>query len=409
MIVPIEQNISPVTALPGLLAENRPAAVNQLVEEELPLLSTELENLTQELNAFIEQTNLAGENIEINKSLAQEAASIATASANYKGDWVNNFEITGYSIGMSVTFTDGYNYVSKINNNLISPITLQNTNEWNFIEAVNPNNYYLKTETYNKSEIDTNIYTKTQMSNILLSVVPAGTVIAFASSTAPTGYLKANGALISRTTYASLFAAIGTTFGAGDGSTTFALPDLRGYFPRGWADGRGIDVVSIASWSYSGTTITINTTGNHGVTVGQTVTLSGLVSTTNAPNGDTTVVTVATATSFTFTATATPTGTATVSNAKVSRAFGSNQADAYLNHSHTGSTDSQGAHSHTVGNNNNSGTGGVGVSEFANGSINTSTSSSSGAHTHTVTVNASTTGATETRPKNIALLYCIKY
>lgn len=155
MIAPIEQNISPVTALPGLLAENRPAAVNQLVEEELPLLSTELESLTQELNTFIEQTNLAGENIEINKSLAQEAASIATASANYKGDWVNNFETTGYSIGMSVTFTDGYNYVSKINNNLISPITLQNTNEWNFIEAVNPNNYYLKTETYTKTEVNT--------------------------------------------------------------------------------------------------------------------------------------------------------------------------------------------------------------------------------------------------------------
>ena len=70
---------------------------------------------------------------------------------------------------------------------------------------------------------------------------PAGAVITFASSTAPNGYLKCNGALVSRTTYAALFAAIGTTFGAGDGSTTFKLPDLRGYFVRGWDDSRGVD------------------------------------------------------------------------------------------------------------------------------------------------------------------------
>jgi phage-related tail fiber protein len=70
---------------------------------------------------------------------------------------------------------------------------------------------------------------------------PAGTVITVAMNTAPTGYLKANGAAVSRSTYAALFAVIGTTFGAGDGSTTFALPDLRGEFIRGWDDGRGVD------------------------------------------------------------------------------------------------------------------------------------------------------------------------
>ena len=62
-----------------------------------------------------------------------------------------------------------------------------------------------------------------------------------ARSTAPNGWLKANGDTVSRTTYAALFAAIGTTFGAGDGSTTFNLPDLRSEFIRGWDDGRGID------------------------------------------------------------------------------------------------------------------------------------------------------------------------
>jgi len=71
--------------------------------------------------------------------------------------------------------------------------------------------------------------------------VPAGSVIYHAANTAPTGFLKANGAAVSRTTYSDLFTAIGTTFGAGDGSSTFNVPDLRGEFPRGWDDSRGVD------------------------------------------------------------------------------------------------------------------------------------------------------------------------
>lgn len=68
-----------------------------------------------------------------------------------------------------------------------------------------------------------------------------GSILFFARNTAPTGWLKANGAAVSRASYAALFSAIGTTFGAGDGSTTFNLPDLRGEFLRGWDDGRGVD------------------------------------------------------------------------------------------------------------------------------------------------------------------------
>lgn len=68
-----------------------------------------------------------------------------------------------------------------------------------------------------------------------------GDVFFTAASVAPTFSLKANGAAISRTAYSALFAAIGTTYGAGDGFTTFNLPDLRGEFVRGWDDGRGID------------------------------------------------------------------------------------------------------------------------------------------------------------------------
>jgi len=63
----------------------------------------------------------------------------------------------------------------------------------------------------------------------------------FATQTVPDGFLECNGAAISRTTYLRLFTAIGTVFGIGDGSTTFNIPDMRGYFPRGWDNGRGID------------------------------------------------------------------------------------------------------------------------------------------------------------------------
>jgi len=70
---------------------------------------------------------------------------------------------------------------------------------------------------------------------------PAGSILAFMGETAPTGYLECNGAAVSRETYADLFAAIGTRFGIGDGSTTFNLPDLRGRFLRGWDHGAGLD------------------------------------------------------------------------------------------------------------------------------------------------------------------------
>lgn len=63
--------------------------------------------------------------------------------------------------------------------------------------------------------------------------VPTGAIIPFAGSSIPAGYLLCNGATVSRTTYANLFKVIGTTWGAGDGSTTFKLPDARGRFPEG--------------------------------------------------------------------------------------------------------------------------------------------------------------------------------
>ena len=180
--------------------------------------------------------------------------------------------------------------------------------------------------------------------------VPSGTIITFSASTAPTGYLKANGAAVSRTTYAALFAAIGTQYGAGNGSTTFNVPDLRGEFVRGWDDARGVD------------------TG---------------------------------------------------------RTFGSFQNQDYLSHNHGvsdpghthgGSTDSQGNHNHSYSGVGADG-GGGGNARFGSGyNYSSSNTSSAGTHSHTLSISSATTGisisasgGTETRPRNLAMLACIKF
>ena len=77
--------------------------------------------------------------------------------------------------------------------------------------------------------------------------LPIGGVFPFAGTTAPTGYLLCDGSAISRTTYADLFTEIGTTYGAGDGSTTFNVPDTRGIFIQGAGS------QTISSKNFSGT------------------------------------------------------------------------------------------------------------------------------------------------------------
>ena len=112
----------------------------------------------------------------------------------------------------------------------------------------------------------------------------------FPVGTAPTGWLKANGALVSRTTYAALFARIGIQFGIGDGLTTFKLPDWRGAFARALDDGRGIDTGRVINSEQASQNLahTHNTVSNSvvqgattlasgpdfGITVGPTVTVS---------------------------------------------------------------------------------------------------------------------------------------
>lgn len=81
----------------------------------------------------------------------------------------------------------------------------------------------------------------TTITNLQPKLSPAGQIAMFGMTTPPTGWLKCNGAAVSRTTYSDLFSAIGTTWGSGDGSTTFNVPDLRGRFARALDDGKGID------------------------------------------------------------------------------------------------------------------------------------------------------------------------
>jgi microcystin-dependent protein len=70
---------------------------------------------------------------------------------------------------------------------------------------------------------------------------PVGTILAFAGNSLPNSYLVCDGSAISRNTFGSLYSVIGTTYGAGNGTTTFNIPDLRGEFVRGLDLGRGVD------------------------------------------------------------------------------------------------------------------------------------------------------------------------
>lgn len=80
-------------------------------------------------------------------------------------------------------------------------------------------------------------------SEVSAKFVPTGSFFYWVGSTnsIPSGYLYCNGAAVSRTTYAALFAVVGVSFGQGDNATTFNLPDTRGYFVRGANDGTGND------------------------------------------------------------------------------------------------------------------------------------------------------------------------
>jgi microcystin-dependent protein len=174
--------------------------------------------------------------------------------------------------------------------------------------------------------------------------IGVGSIVAWATSNIPAGWLECTGAAISRSTYSSLYAAIGTTYGVGDGSTTFNLPDYRGYFLRGQDGGAASD-----------------------------------------PNA----------------ATRTDRGDGTTGDN-----VGTKQGSDYLSHTHTGTTSSDGAHTHsyTAPDSAAGGDGGASVIDAST----SATTSSNGAHTHTFTTAASpTSGGSETRPKNINVKWII--
>ena len=129
-------------------------------------------------------------------------------------------------------------------------VLLNDKGDAEYISLVEQNRINFNTEPNNKAWAvlsRTSDYPELAALNALLtgytanSYCPSGQIGLFAMDYAPQGWLKANGAALSRTVYAALFAAIGTRYGAGDGHSTFNLPDLRGEFPRFWDDGRGVD------------------------------------------------------------------------------------------------------------------------------------------------------------------------
>jgi len=226
-------------------------------------------------------------------------------------------------------------------------------------------------------------------------VLPPGSLMAYAASTAPTGWLWCDGTAYSRTTYATLFAAIGTTWGAGDTTTTFNVPDLRGQFMRGYDD--RAPATSQDTTTFTGTTTNASATIS---SISATITAylyAGMkISGTGIPAGAT--ISTVSSTSITISANATASGTVTIT---VGRTFASAQDDFYENHSHA-VTDPGHAHSYSIW-----GERRQAVGDQSSFWANTG-SSTTGSNTTGLTVNTSTTGNSETRPKNYAVLYIIK-
>lgn len=183
-----------------------------------------------------------------------------------------------------------------------------------------------------------------------------GTIFFVADDAAPKGSLICDGRLLSRTTYADLFAKLGTTYGAGNGSTTFQLPDYRGEFLRGWDGGRGVDAGRVR--------------GSFQTDQNKTHTHSGTTSSDSH--------------SHTFSATTGSGGdhTHTIPVSGGTGAVVNNVAGFYATGSRSITSFSSGTHTHTV-----------------SGTTATDT------HTHTITTNES--GGTEVRVRNKAELICI--
>jgi microcystin-dependent protein len=147
-------------------------------------------------------------------------------------------------------------------NDSIQGTTLQVVSGKLAVRAGNITSNELASNSVTTDKIASNAVTQTKTNN---SLVPSGAVMAFAMNGAPSGWLAANGSNVSRTTYATLFTAIGTTYGSGNGSTTFTLPDLRGYFVRG----SGTNSDGTASGGFGGKQADSFADHNHTINSGQ--------------------------------------------------------------------------------------------------------------------------------------------
>jgi microcystin-dependent protein len=92
-------------------------------------------------------------------------------------------------------------------------------------------------------------------------LISAGTIVPFAGSSVPSGFILCDGSAVSRATYATLFGIIGTTYGPGDGSTTFNVPDLRGRVVAGKDDMGGSAAGRLTSTTISPNGTTLGASG----------------------------------------------------------------------------------------------------------------------------------------------------
>jgi len=88
--------------------------------------------------------------------------------------------------------------------------------------------------------------------------IPTATIVPWTSASVPSGFLECNGTAVSRSTYSALFAIVGTTYGAGDGSTTFNTPDLQDNTPVGKSNNKALGSTGGAN------TVTVTPAGNVG-------------------------------------------------------------------------------------------------------------------------------------------------
>lgn len=103
---------------------------------------------------------------------------------------------------------------------------------------------------------------------ITATMVPTGSVLAFGGAAAPAGWLLCQGQAVSRATYAALFAVVGTTYGAGDGSATFNVPNLKGRVPVGVDAGQTEFTPAGKTGGAKTHTLTANELAMHGHTYG---------------------------------------------------------------------------------------------------------------------------------------------